>query len=142
MEDLAAFGLELRRNHGEVLRVGPSGPWGDRIVNNVTWACPGDGTYRVGSTYRWDIHEPVAWMNPPPLMQGAANANYGTGYGMPGTPSRASADVHDRRPILGVVSRSHPYYHACVGWGTRGVTIGPTVARWTVEALPETVRRF
>ncbi len=138
VEDLAAFGLELRKNHGEVLRVKPAADWGERIVNNVTWALPlGDGTYRVGSTYRWDIHEPICLdESPAALMQGAANAR-AIAQEMQCIEHRAGLrpTCFDRRPILGVVSKEHPHYHACVGWGTRGVTIGPTVARWTIEAL-------
>lgn len=138
VEDLAEFGLELRRNHGEVLRVKPDQDWGDRIVNNVTWALPlGDGTYRVGSTYRWDVHTPVCLEETPAhLVQGAAKARTGEGT-MEVLEHRAGLrpTCFDRRPILGVISNKHPHYHACVGWGTRGVSIGPTVVRWTVEAL-------
>ena len=137
-EDLAAFGLELRRNHGEVIRVKPAESWGERIVNNANWVLPlGDGTYRVGSTYHWGIHEPVCLEDTPrALIQGASNARKTHGEieflehlaGLRPT-------CFDRRPILGMISKDYPYYHACLGWGARGVTIGPTVARWTIEAM-------
>lgn len=138
IEDLAQFGLELRRNHGEVLRVRPNEDWGDRIVNNVTWALPmEDGTYRVGSTYRWDIQEPTCLDETPgALVEGASNARV-DGEPVEVLEHRAGLrpTCFDRRPILGRISDAHPHYHACVGWGTRGVSIGPTVVRWTVEAL-------
>ena len=138
VEDLASFGLELKRNHGEVLRVKPAVEWGERIVNNVTWALPlGDGTYRVGSTHRWDIHEPICLdKTPEALMEGVSDARTHA-QELECLEHRAGLrpTCFDRRPILGVVSKAQPHYHACVGWGARGVTIGPTVSRWKIEAL-------
>lgn len=138
VEDLAQFGLELRRNHGEVLRMRPSSDWGEMTVNNVTWALPlGDGTFRVGSTYRWDTHEPVLRPETPDeLITSVCRVRKSSD-----TPELLEHQAglrpscFDRRPILGRVSSHHPYYFVCTGWGTRGVSIGPTMVRWLVDAL-------
>jgi len=138
VDDLALFGLELRRNHGEVLRIQPAEDWGDETVNNVCWALPlPDGTYRVGSTYRWDVAEPTCLAETPAhLLERVSQAR--AEWNSPEVLNHEAGlrpSCFDRRPILGQVSPDHPYYYACTGWGTRGVSIGPTMARWVVEAL-------
>lgn len=138
VEDLAQFGLELRRNHGEVLRIRPEADWGETTVNNVTWALPlGDGTYRVGSTYRWDTHEPVLREETPKeLVTSVCRVRKSTDEPtLLEHQAGLRPSCFDRRPILGRVSSRHPYYFACTGWGTRGVSIGPTMVRWLADAL-------
>ena len=124
VEDLARFGLELGRNHGEVITVQTSLDWGAQTVNNVTWALPlGSGQYRIGSTYRWDLDEPVVRESTlTHLTDRVSAARKG--------PALVATDVishraglrpscFDRRPILGKVSSEMPWYYVCTGWGTR-----------------------
>ena len=137
--DLALFGLELRRNHGEVLNIQPSEDWGQETVNNVSWALPlPDGTYRVGSTYRWDVVEPVCLEETPAhVLEQVTRVRCQSDREPQIMQHQAGLrpSCFDRRPILGQVSPKHPYYFACTGWGTRGVSIGPTMVRWVVQAL-------
>lgn len=138
VEDLAAFGLELRRNHGEVIRVKPAEDWGEHTVNNVTWALPmRDGTYRVGSTYRWDVAEARTLSETPnQLIQSVCEVRRPLeSVELLDHEAGLRPSCFDRRPILGPVSPRHPYYHVCTGWGTRGVSIGPTMVRWVVDVL-------
>ncbi len=139
-DDLAQFGLEVGRNHGEVITVQTNMDWGAQTVNNVTWALPlGDGAYRIGSTYRWDIEEPV-------VLEESLNHLLRRANLARTNPALLASDVtshlgglrpscFDRRPILGRVSTQNPWYVACTGWGTRGVSIGPTMVDWTMDAL-------
>ena len=138
VDDLAKFGLELRPNHGEVITVQTELEWGQQIVNNVTWALPlGSGTYRIGSTYRWDMDEPtVLAASLDHLIDQANLARTGPALvATEATSHRAGLrpSCFDRRPILGQVSVQSPWYFACTGWGTRGVTIGPTMVDWTLD---------
>ena len=140
VEDLAQFGLELGRNHGEVITVQTSLDWGDQTVNNVTWALPlGSGKYRIGSTYRWDLDEPVVReATLTHLTDRVSAARKGPALLATDAISHRAGlrpSCFDRRPILGKVSSEMPWYCVCTGWGTRGVSIGPTMAKWTMEVL-------
>ena len=95
VEDLAAFGLELRRNHGEVLRVSLQAPGAIALSTTLPGRCPWE-TARTA----WarptvgTFTSPFAWMNPRRADARSCECpNHGTGHGMPGTPSGASADV-------------------------------------------------
>lgn len=139
-EDLAQFGLELRKNHGEVIRVAPDCDWGNETVNNVTWALPlSDGSYRVGSTYRWDVHEPMCLSETPSmLIKGVSQVRERAGnVELLEHKAGLRPSCFDRRPILGIVSDRYPFYHVCNGWGTRGVSIGPAMVRWVADMIWE-----
>lgn len=139
-EDLAQFGLELRKNHGEVIRIATENDWGNETVNNVTWALPlSDGSYRVGSTYRWDVHEPICLSETPAmLIAGVSEVRVIAGnIELLEHKAGLRPSCFDRRPILGIVSDRHPFYHVCNGWGTRGVSIGPAMVRWVADMIWE-----
>jgi glycine oxidase len=139
-EDLAAFGLELRRNHGEVITVQTEAGWGDETVNNVTWALPlGSGAYRIGSTYRWDIDEPIVLKETLNHLVSRVNlARTDSALLLSDVTSHRAGlrpSCFDRRPILGRVTSEASWYVVCTGWGTRGVSIGPTMVDWTIDAM-------
>lgn len=129
-DDLAKLGLQVRPNHGEVLTVKSDGLGCHETVNNAIWLLPiGNDSYRMGSTYRWDIFDDRTLMESQTAMiQRANEARKGSPISQdlvmdhraglrPASP--------DRRPLLGPVSAKHPWYTVCNGWGTRGVVIGP-----------------
>lgn len=139
-EDLARFGIELRRNHGEVITVRTEEDWGDRTVNNVTWALPlGDGSYKIGSTYRWDLDRPDCLEGTSQeLLASVLNARQDSrvdGSNVTEHQAGLRPSCFDRRPVLGRVSEGLDWYLCCTGFGTRGVVVGPTSVKWTVASL-------
>ena len=130
-EDLARWGLDLRPNHGEVLTVHADGLPTDACVNAVSWVLPvGEQTWRIGSTYRWDVvddrvHAETQGMLVErvaaalPAVRGAEVVGHAGGV-RPASP--------DRRPWIGELAPGH---WVCNGLGTRGVLVGP----WTVQRL-------
>ena len=130
-EDLAAYGLDLRPNHGEVLTVAGSELPQEVCVNAVSWLLPiGEGRGRLGSTYRWDvqdcrIHADTASM----LVERVGDVLEATRRVLV---ERHVAGVRptspDRRPWVGEVQ---PGIWVCNGLGTRGVLVAP----WTAERL-------
>tara|TARA_B100000767_G_scaffold7782_2_gene7705 strand:+ start:14742 stop:15803 length:1062 start_codon:yes stop_codon:yes gene_type:complete len=139
-DDLAKFGLEVSRNHGEVLTIQTELDWGEQTVNNVTWALPiGSGEYRIGSTYRWDMDEPL--VRPETienLTEQVSTVRKGAALVATDVVSHRAGlrpACFDRRPILGRISSKSPWYFVCTGWGTRGVSIGPTMVDWTLDVV-------
>ncbi|MDE0870497.1 MAG: FAD-dependent oxidoreductase [Flavobacteriales bacterium] len=139
VQDLKRFGLEVRPNHGEVITVRPTEDLGSETVNNATWAMPlGDGSLRVGSTYRWDVVDSTTFASSADELVEKVN------LARTGEPFRKDhIEQHlgglrpaspDRRPLVGPLSYDDPWYVVCNGWGTRGVLIGPRTARWVVES--------
>jgi len=134
-EDLARLGLDLRPNHGEVLTLHGPGLPQEVCVNVVRWLLPvGDGRFRVGSTYRWDVldgrtHPETAGV----LVERVAEV---VDRVRGGTLERHEAGVRptspDRRPWVGEV---RPGVWVCNGLGTRGVLVGPWTAARLVEGL-------
>ena len=130
-EDLAACGLDLRPNHGEVLTLaGARWPEG-ACLNTVSWLLPvGAGQCRLGSTYRWDIADERIHADTVGQLVEKVAASW-RGVHQAGV-VRHEAGVRptspDRRPWIGEVGPGH---WVCNGLGTRGVLVGP----WTAARL-------
>lgn len=138
--DLARFGIELRRNHGEVITIHIEEDWGDQTVNNVTWALPlGEGAYKIGSTYRWDMDRPDCLENTPgELLASVHRVRHNPAVDASSITEHQAGlrpSCFDRRPVLGRISDEHEWYVCCTGFGTRGVVVGPTAVKWTVAAM-------
>jgi glycine/D-amino acid oxidase-like deaminating enzyme len=130
--DLAARGLIVNPNHGEVLTLKNAGGPTDGIWSVGKWLMPvGDGRALLGATYRWDFEEPVVLSETErelieavePTLEGDIGEITAHRAGLrPASP--------DRRPLAGWVNREAGWA-TLNGLGSRGVLHGP----WVADAL-------
>jgi len=105
------------------------------IVKGGVFILPhGNGTFKVGATYNWDdkteIPSEPARVELIEKLKEIINVDFEVVDQKAGI----RPTVKDRKPLIGT-HKDHPNLHILNGLGTRGVMLGPTMARLLFDAI-------
>jgi glycine/D-amino acid oxidase-like deaminating enzyme len=139
-KDLASEGMKLATDHGEVLTLkSKSLTTEGKVLNRVKWLLPiKPHTFKLGATYEWGVVESKPTEKgkselldaiSPVLSDEISNA-----FTIINHESGLRPASHDRRPYVGPL-RDNPGVFTFNGLGTRGVLIGPSMAKMLADHI-------
>ncbi|MBD3637231.1 MAG: FAD-binding oxidoreductase [Crocinitomicaceae bacterium] len=127
--------LKLKLAHGDVLTIKAPDLKYDDILNKNMFVLPlGDDLYRIGSTYNWEMTEPVPTEAGKNELLERLRSFCSFDFEIVSHEGGIRPTVQDRRPLLG----THPVrkgMHVFNGLGTKGVSIAPYYANMMFNYL-------
>lgn len=105
------------------------------ILNCGQWLLPlGNGFYRAGASYAWDDFEAPPSQQARDEILHAINAFVDIDFSVIGHQAAVRPAIKDRYPVLGRHPQ-HPQIALFNGFGSKGVLVGPWLARLLAEHL-------
>lgn len=128
-------GLPLDGTKGELLVIKSSALQVSIILKAGLFILPlGNDLYKVGATYNWKDKTPATTSEGKAELIEKLNEIINCDYEITEHLAEVRPTVRDRRPLVG----THPTYykiHILNGLGTRGVMLGPYLAKWLYGSI-------
>ena len=129
--------LPLEGTKGEVLLVKSDALALEAIIKTDIFILPlGGGLFRVGATYNWDDKSELPTEKARAELEAKLRGTISCPYQVIDQKAAVRPTVKDRKPLIG----THPEYdrlHLLNGLGTRGVMLGPSMARALIDNIEE-----
>ena len=117
--------IPLKPTHGEVLTIRAEKLKFDHVLNKNMFVLPlGNDLYKIGSTYKWDVEEPITTQRGKEEILKNLENFIDCEYTVVKHEAGIRPTVSGRRPLMG----THPVQHNAHlfnGLGTKGVMIAP-----------------